>query len=131
MYQNRHVWIFPNKAHQNFVVPNKSAPHCRLAIMAASEALTAVRSAKQELRKTIRQALTAMTDQQRKEESEKLVRKVQNYEPIHVRQVKCNSRGSRSFSLQLLSSEEYQSSKRVSVYLSMPMEVQTEGVLRV
>ena len=45
--------------------------------MAASEALTAVRAAKQELRKTLRQALTAMTDQQRKEESEKLVRKVQ------------------------------------------------------
>lgn len=46
--------------------------------MAASEALTAVRAAKQELRKTLRQALTAMTDQQRKEESEKLVRKVKN-----------------------------------------------------
>lgn len=45
--------------------------------MAASEALTAIRAAKQELRKKLRQALTAMTDQQRKEESEKLVRKVQ------------------------------------------------------
>ena len=33
--------------------------------------------------------------------------------------------------LQLLSSEEYQSSKRISVYLSMPMEVQTEGILQV
>ena len=53
--------------------------------MAASEALTAVRAAKQELRKTLRQALTAMTDQQRKEESEKLVRKVQN-EPFYGRQ---------------------------------------------
>ena len=47
--------------------------------MAASEALTAVRAAKQELRKTLRQALTAMTDQQRKEESERLVKKVQKY----------------------------------------------------
>ena len=44
--------------------------------MAATEALSAVRAAKQELRKTLRKALAAMTDQQRKEESEKLVKKV-------------------------------------------------------
>ena len=95
--------------------------------MAASEALTAVRAAKQELRKTLRQALTAMTDQQRKEESEKLVRKVKNKPRLCETSIKSRA----SLSLQLLSSEEYQSSKRVSVYLSMPMEVQTEGILRV
>ena len=33
--------------------------------------------------------------------------------------------------MQLLASEEYQSSKRVSVYLSMPTEVDTEPVLKV
>ena len=33
--------------------------------------------------------------------------------------------------VQLLASEEYQSSKRVSVYLSMPTEVDTEPVLKV
>ena len=27
--------------------------------------------------------------------------------------------------------EEYKSSKRISVYLSMPSEVQTEGILKV
>ena len=44
--------------------------------MATSEALVAVRAAKQDLRKRLRQALTAMTDLQRKEESEILVKKV-------------------------------------------------------
>lgn len=33
--------------------------------------------------------------------------------------------------VQLLASEEYQASKRVSVYLSMPTEVDTEPVLKV
>ena len=33
--------------------------------------------------------------------------------------------------MQLLASEEYQSSKRVSVYLNMPTEVDTEPVLKV
>ena len=58
--------------------------------MAANEALTAVRVAKQELRKKLRQALTAMTDQQRREESEKLVRKVQIIinDPMHLCETK-------------------------------------------
>ena len=34
------------------------------------------------------------------------------------------------FPAQLLSSEEYQSSQRVSVYLSMKHEVRTEGILQ-
>ena len=44
---------------------------------ATTEALSAVRAAKQELRKKLRQLLTAMTDQQRMEESDILVKKVQ------------------------------------------------------
>ena len=31
--------------------------------------------------------------------------------------------------LQLLATEEYQSSKRISVYLSMPTEIDTEKIL--
>ena len=44
--------------------------------MAQLSAACAVRTAKQELRKALRSVLAAMTDQQRREESEVLVRKV-------------------------------------------------------
>ena len=40
--------------------------------------VSALRAAKQQLRKGIRQALASMTDQQRKEESDILVRKVRD-----------------------------------------------------
>lgn len=44
--------------------------------MAQLSAACAVRTAKQELRKALRSVLAAMTEQQRQEESEVLVRKV-------------------------------------------------------
>ena len=44
-----------------------------IAIMVAK---TAISVAKQQLRKKLRESLAAMSDQQRKEESEKLVKKV-------------------------------------------------------
>ena len=44
-----------------------------IAIMAAKNAISV---AKQQLRKKLRESLAAMSDQQRKEESEKLVKKV-------------------------------------------------------
>ena len=62
------------KCTKTFVLSNKA--HQRV-MAATTEALSAVRAAKQELRKKLRQLLTAMTDHQRKEESDKLVRKVQ------------------------------------------------------
>lgn len=51
---------------------------------ATTEALSVVRAAKQELRKKLREVLAAMTDHQRKEESDKLVRKVQTRQSDHA-----------------------------------------------
>lgn len=70
----------------------------------AQMAASAVSTAKQELRRKLRSALTAITEKQRQEESDVLAEK-------------------------FLATEEYQSSKRISVYLSMPTEVDTEKIL--
>ncbi|XP_064403917.1 5-formyltetrahydrofolate cyclo-ligase-like [Halichondria panicea] len=68
-------------------------------------AASSLQAVKQVLRKRIRGALASMSEQQRREESQELVRK-------------------------LLLTDEYKSSSRVSVYLSMSNEVQTEGILK-
>ena len=108
--------------------------------MAQLSAACTVRTAKQELRKALRSVLAAMTEQQRREESEVLVRKVDGIAAWgRGRKLpKCEDVAAgwviASFDpspMQLLVSEEYQSSKRVSVYLSMPTEVDTEPVLKV
>lgn len=107
--------------------------------------LSAVRTAKQELRKALRSVLAGMIEQQRREESEILVRKV---ETVYLGEREGGGGGEEAAKLayvtagvvigpfdcsstQLLASEEYQASKRVSVYLNMPTEVDTEPVLKV
>ena len=123
--------------------------------MAQLSAACAVRTAKQELRKALRSVLAAMTEQQRREESEVLVRKVDGAAGGEGGGVRAEGVGKgreeaakmlrmlayvtagwviASFDpspMQLFASEEYQSSKRISVYLSMPTEVDTEPVLKV
>ena len=107
----------------------------------AQLALSAVRAAKQELRKALRPALANMTERQRRGESEILVRKVGrrllDQAPGEIGRIQRQGNYDKLVitplyaCMQLLASEEYQSSKRVSVYLSMPTEVDTEPVLKV
>lgn len=66
--------------------------------------VNAIRAAKDALRKKLKKALASLSEQEKLEQSKHLVKK-------------------------LLSSEEYGTSRRVSVYLSMKHEVKTEGIL--
>ena len=112
----------------------------------AQMAASAVSTAKQELRRKLRSALTAMTEKQRQEESDVLAKKVRHLNP-HLQSgilqkcelavfSSCTVKGLfldnlmfHFLALQFLATEEYQSSKRISVYLSMPTEVDTEKIL--
>ncbi|XP_068670364.1 5-formyltetrahydrofolate cyclo-ligase-like isoform X1 [Montipora foliosa] len=64
-----------------------------------------IHEAKKVLRRELKKRIAAMSDELKQKESTSIVNK-------------------------LLGMEEYKSSRRISVYLSMPSEVQTEGILK-
>lgn len=68
-------------------------------------AQVAIHEAKKALRRELKKRIAGMSDDVKLKESASIVNK-------------------------LLGMEEYKSSKRISVYLSMPSEVQTEGILK-
>ena len=80
-------------------------------------------AAKKQLRQELKRALAAMTRQQRQQESEILTSKVV------LQQQRKNK--TLPLSVQVLACEEFRNSRRVSVYLTMPTEVDTHGMLEV
>ena len=87
----------------------------------------AVIAAKKHLRKELKRALAAMSDQQFQEESAVLVKKVNTRLVVLL----IYMTDGWLCALQVLATEEYGNSKRLSVYLSMPMEVNTHQILEV
>lgn len=83
----------------------------------------AVVAAKKQLRKELKRALAAMTKQQMQDQSAILTEKVE----LHIA-AQCSLR---YYILQVLATEEYRSSERLSVYLTMPSEVDTKHILEV
>ena len=83
-------------------------------------ATTSLRSAKQSLRQSLRKTLKQMTVQQRKEKSLMLTEKVIMMKiQLRIKET------------QLLSHKAYQEASRISVYLSMPEEVDTSLIIEV
>ena len=103
--------------------------HCVPKIMATA----AVFAAKKQLRKELKSALAAMTKQQRQEESAILTTKVNMTQTPKRKRTRIMSLYCPLLVclLQVLASEEYRDSQRLSVYLTMPAEVDTQHILEV